>query len=175
MSFLSLPTVYCQMNFQFVLFYFGRIPFPLKPKHPLNYTIEITRFSPSGTKRLFFGSGRQKRVIDQPFSPIIIYPFSFYRFTHMQTRKLLTQSRKLPTFPAFYALLQKGFRNCPASFSSKSPIFALIWNKGTRHEVFLPSSLLSFVLYWFSSHALASNQPCASITFISCLVARNAS
>ena len=46
------------MNFQFVLFYFGRIPFPLKPKHPLNYTIEITRFSPCGTKRLFFGSGR---------------------------------------------------------------------------------------------------------------------
>ena len=28
---------------------------------------------------------------------------------------------------------------------------ALIWNKGTKHEVFLLGSLLSFVLYWFSS------------------------
>ena len=39
--------------------------------------------------------------------------------------------------------------------------------------------LLSFVLYWFSPHALASNPPCTSIpatpVFISCLAARNAS
>ena len=72
-----------------VSYYFGRIPFPLKQKHPLNYTINIFCFSPDGTKRLFFGSGKQKRAIEQPFSLIVTYPFSFYHFAHMQTRKPL--------------------------------------------------------------------------------------
>jgi len=36
----------------------------------------------------------QKRAVLQPFSPIIIYSFSFYRFSHIQTRKLFTLSRK---------------------------------------------------------------------------------
>ena len=83
-------------------YYFGRIPFPLKQKHPLNYTIRIFCFSPDCTKRLFFGSGKQKRAIEQPFSLFIIFPLSFYCFSHTQTRKLLY----------FYAKLGYYHRNC---------------------------------------------------------------
>ena len=42
-----------------------------------------------------------------------------------------------------------GFGHLILSTDNRLP--ALIWNKGTRHEVFLLGSLLSFVLYWFSS------------------------
>ena len=87
-------------------YYFGRIPFLLKQKHPLNYTIKITRFSPDGTKRLFFGNRKQKRAIEQPFSLFIIYQLNFYRFTHIQTQKLCILSRKLPS----------GFRDNIGSF-----------------------------------------------------------
>ena len=54
---------------------------PAKVRYQLNCTIKFTCFSPDGTKRLFSGSGKQKRVIEQPFSLFIIYSFSFYRFT----------------------------------------------------------------------------------------------
>ena len=43
-----------------VSYYFGRIPFPLKQKHPLNYTIENLLFLSDGMKRLFFGNGKHK-------------------------------------------------------------------------------------------------------------------
>ena len=81
-----------------MFFYFGRIPFPLKQTHPLNYIIKNFCFSPNGMKRLFFGNGKQKRAIEQPFPRLINIPFSFYRFTHMQTRKPFTLSRK----PLYY-------------------------------------------------------------------------
>ena len=81
-----------------VFYYFGRKPFPLKQKHPLNYTIKIFCFSPDGTKRLFFGNGKQKRAIEQPFCRIVIYPLNSYRFTHIRTRKLCILSRK----PLYY-------------------------------------------------------------------------
>lgn len=42
----------------------------------------------------YLGLPPNERVIEQPFSPIIIDPFSFYRFSHLHTRKLLTLSRK---------------------------------------------------------------------------------
>jgi len=51
-----------------VSYYFGRIPFPLKQKHPLNYNIKILCFLPDCTKRLFSGRGKQKRAVIQPFS-----------------------------------------------------------------------------------------------------------
>ena len=79
-------------------YYFGRKPFPLKQKHPLNYTIKIFCFLPDCTKRLFFGSRKQKRAIEQPFSLFIIFPFNFYRFSHILTRELCILSRK----PLYY-------------------------------------------------------------------------
>ena len=79
-------------------YYFGRIPFPLKQKHSLNYTIKIFYFLPDCTKRLFFGSRKQKRAIEQPFSLFIIFPFNFYRFSHILTRELCILSRK----PLYY-------------------------------------------------------------------------
>ena len=42
-----------------------------------------------------------------------------------------------------------GFGHLILSTDNRLP--ALICNEGTRHEVFLLGSLLSFVLYWFSS------------------------
>ena len=55
-------------------YYFGRIPFPLKQKRPLNYTIKFICFSPGSTKWLFFGSGKQ-RPLHSPLSPVIIFQF----------------------------------------------------------------------------------------------------
>ena len=79
-------------------YYFRRIPFPLKQKHPLNYIIKNFCFLPDCTKRLFFGNGKQKRAIEQPSPRLIYIPFSFYRFSHIQTRKLCILSRK----PLYY-------------------------------------------------------------------------
>ncbi len=79
-------------------YYFGRIPFPLKQTHPLNYIIKNFCFLPDCTKRLFFGNGKQKRAIEQPSPRLIYIPFIFYRFTHIQTRKLCILSRK----PLYY-------------------------------------------------------------------------
>jgi len=73
-----------------------------KQKHPLNYTINIFCFSPDGTKRLFFGSGKQKRAIEQPFSPAIIFNFSVYYHAkpHIITETLI-QTRKLHAVSVF--------------------------------------------------------------------------
>jgi hypothetical protein len=76
-------------------YYFGRIPFPLKQTHPLDYSIKNFCFLPDCTKRLFFGNGKQKRAIEQPSPRLIYISFGFYRFYHMQTRKPFTLSRKL--------------------------------------------------------------------------------
>ena len=40
----------------------------------------------------------ENEMLKQPFPLFIIYPFSFYRFTHIQTRKLCILSRK----PLYY-------------------------------------------------------------------------
>ena len=44
------------------------------------------------------GVESKKRAIEQPFFLVIIYPFIFYRFSHIQTRKLCILSRK----PLYY-------------------------------------------------------------------------
>ena len=41
-----------------------------------------------------FREQKEKRAVNQPFSHIVIYSLSFYRFSHIQTRKLFTLSRK---------------------------------------------------------------------------------
>ena len=45
-----------------------------------------------------------------------------------------------------------GFGHLILSTDNRLP--ALIWNKGTKHEVFLPGSLLSFVLYVINLNGL---------------------
>ena len=59
---------------------------------PRSPTIEIICFSPDGTKQLFFGNGKQKRAIEQPFSSR--YHFLIFLYTITQNPKL---SRKLLT------------------------------------------------------------------------------
>ena len=51
----------------------------------------------------------EKGLPKQPFSRIVIYPFNFYRFTHIQTRKLCILSRKLPA--AFRVCICRGRRH----------------------------------------------------------------
>ena len=87
-----------------VSYYFGRKPFPLKQKHPLNYTIKIFCFSPDGTKRLFFGNGKQKRAIIQPLLSCYHLSIQFlplYSYTDTETLCIITEtpilSRKLPS------------------------------------------------------------------------------
>ncbi len=46
----------------------------------------------------FSGVKSKKGAIEQPFSCVAIYPLSFYRFNHIQTRKLCILSRK----PLYY-------------------------------------------------------------------------
>ncbi len=80
-----------------VSYYFGRKPFPLKQKHPLNYTIKIFCFSPDGTKRLFFGSGKQKEPLHSPLSPVIIL-----QFFCILSRKTPNYHENSEQFPCLY-------------------------------------------------------------------------
>ena len=48
----------------------------------------------------------KKEPLNSPFSYIVIYPLSFYRLSHIQTRKLTVLSQKLPA----------GFRDNTVSF-----------------------------------------------------------
>ena len=97
-----------------VSYYFGRKPFPLKQKHPLNYTIKIFCFSPDGTKRLFFGSGKQKRAIAQPsFS---CYYFTIFLYTITQNSKLSRKLRAVSVFVSYPPFFNSIFRQTNTLF-----------------------------------------------------------
>ena len=85
-----------------VFYYFGGKPFPLKQKHPLNYTIKFFYFLPSSTKRLFFRNKKHKRTTQAALSPLFQYSILFlplYSYTITKTAYTITetliQSRKL--------------------------------------------------------------------------------
>ena len=105
--------------------YFGRKPFPLKQKRPLNYTIKFICFSPDGTKRLFFGNGKQKRAIAQPFSSR--YHFSIFLYTITQnsilSRKLIYKHGNSMQFPCLYYIsrLSTAFSVKLIRLSAKNP------------------------------------------------------
>ncbi len=71
---------------------------------PRSPTIEIICFSPDGTKQLFFGNGKQKRAIEQPFSSR--YHFLIFLYTITQnpilSRKLIYKHGNSMQFPCLY-------------------------------------------------------------------------
>ena len=85
-------------------YYFGRKPFPLKQKHPLNYTIKIFCFLPDCTKRLFFGNEKHKRTAETAlfsYCHLSIHLLPFYPYINTETLYIITKtlilSRKLPS------------------------------------------------------------------------------
>ena len=132
-----------------VSYYFGRKPFPLKQKHPLNYTIKIFCFSPDGTKRLFFGSGKQKRAIAQPSFSCYYFTIFLYTITetHIQTRKLRTVS-VFVSYPPFFNSI---FRQTNTSFTQNrqypTPFYlSVLYYHGNpwllRDSILLPDSTI---------------------------------
>ena len=132
-----------------VSYYFGRKPFPLKQKHPLNYTIKIFCFSPDGTKRLFFGSGKQKRAIAQPsFS---CYYFTIFLYTITQNSKLSRKLRAVSVFVLYLPFIDSIFRQTNTPFSQNrqypTPFYlSVLYYHGNpgllRESILLPDSTI---------------------------------
>ena len=82
---------------------------------PRSPTIEIICFSPDGTKQLFFGNGKQKRAIEQPFSSR--YHFLIFLYTITQNPKLSRKLHAVSVFVSYPPFFNSIFRQTNTSFT----------------------------------------------------------
>ena len=112
----------------------------------------------SGLKLLY-----KNEMLKQPFFIVIIYPLNFYRFAHMQTRKLCILSRKLhavSVFVSYTPFSDNIFRQTNTPFSQNrqypTPFYlSVLYYHGNpwllRESILLPDSTIFSPIATFSA------------------------